>query len=459
MKLRKLLTLSFSFAMIVTPILSGLSVSYAHPSQSSVNTSDLPESHLIKGVPYVSQETAYTCHYATITMILQYYGINTTEQEVRHNSGAGFSLAYLSKPRFVISGVDTSQWVADREFIASIYGLDYKDWKAPNSLSDEECWQEYWLRIKQNISKDIPVWTWVNPLFLTSIRKSIGETFHVPEWMWDVMPDFLWDLITEIDKSPHVIVIVGYNENNQTVCFNDPGTEFLGHPEYGNYMWMNISGYKNAVNSISREVDVSYWVGVFRNISTTPLNITAVFKLALERNVERMKGNNSAYDTQWSMFEVGINALKALKKNFEPGIKNRLATIYKYKLNFPLLKFLYKSRVFLSIILPNLINLSRIETAVSQYSRIAYEKRDVSRYLWNIQFLLDDTYLSHVCRVNSLLLSLETDNWDKLASDYTIFMKKGAFLSLPRAMMLMNKMADTLDNIIAIEEAIIAGPS
>ncbi|GAH08725.1 unnamed protein product [marine sediment metagenome] len=36
-------------------------------------------------------------------------------------------------------------------------------------------------------------------------------------------------------------------------------------------------------------------------------------------------------------------------------------------------------------------------------------------------------------------------------------MKKGIFMSLPQAILLMNQMEETLNNIIAIEQAIIDG--
>lgn len=53
------------------------------------------------------------------------------------------------------------------------------------------------------------------------------------------------------------------------------------------------------------------------------------------------------------------------------------------------------------------------------------------------------------------LFKLESRNWKKLSEYYNVFMKKGVFLSYPRALTLINKMYSTLDSIIEIETKII----
>ena len=451
----KFLTIFVVCSIIILPVLSSIPVLSANPEMPS----DVPEDHIIEGAPYVSQEMGVSCHYGVLTMILQYYGINITEQELRHNTGSGFSVGYLSEPRLIISGIDSSNWDGDREFIASLYGLSYENWKSPSSLSGEKFWQEYWFRIKQNISQNIPVWAWANPVYLKSIRSTISETFQMPERIWKNLPDFLFKIITEINKPFHAILIVGYNEKNNSICIHDPGPGVTGYPQFGKYMWMNLSDYKNSITDVSKDINCYNSFITFQKISKEPLNKTAVFKLSFKRNLQRMKGNISAYDKMWSDFDLGINALKELKKNFEPGLKNRFATILKYKFETPIIKRIYRAGIFLNNIGPKLVDLSMIEFMVSQYHRITFEKQDIAKYLWKVKDLINDANLSSMCRETSLLLSQEAENWNNLASYYTKFLKRGVFMSFPLSVILINRMADSLDNIIAIEEAIIAGPT
>lgn len=439
--------------VVIQLLLSDLTISSSYFNRFSTSNSELSEDHLIENVPYIGQSGPY-CAYASQAMIYHYYGVNTSEKRILYNSGVGFSLAYLPQTRLVVGGVGTSVYDADREFLASLYGLSYEYWMAPSGLSDEEAWEEYWLRIKQNISKDIPVWTCAYALFLPSIRAAIEDSFNIPEEMWNVIPGLLWDLFIENANAGHSIVIIGYNESNQTLCYNDPGVELFSHPEYGEYVWMNLSDYKYAVQIIPKKTNISYWVGAFQNLSTTPLNLTDAFNLTLQRNIERMKGNKSAYDNTWSEAEVGINALKTLKKNFEPGIKNRFITYLKYKYKAPL-KSIYKLGIFLNKLLPDLINQTQLENMANLYYMISYEKRDVAEYLWEIKDLLNDTHLSNICRENSILLNQEAENWSKISSYYSLMLKRGSFMTLPRGMITIYFMNKVLDNIIKIEEEII----
>ena len=453
MKIKKRLSL---FILITILIISSMSVSSTVNNFSSeIENRNIPENYLIKDVPYYGQTGPY-CAYAGLVMILRYYNKNISEREILHNSGVGFSLSYDSDRRYILSGVDTSLYSTDREFLAGLYNLSYEEWKAPAELTDEESWQEYWLRTKQNISNNIPVWTVVHPLYLISMRISISESLKLPYGIWNFIPDFL---IKKSTSAGHAIVVFGFNESNQTVCYHDPGVALFNKSEYGNFVWDNLSDFKNAVVSNPKQTNFSYSIGKFQKSSNNLINKTVAYKLALERNIERMMGNNSVYDNQFSDSILGLNALKTLKKNFEPGRLNRVITIFKYKYRLSFSWMMYRSSVFLNKLFPNLVNLSMIDTMFSLYHRTAKEKHDISEYLWNLQFQLNDSYYSQICRTNSLLLELEAKNWDKLASNYAVFMKKGIFLSALQAILLMNKMSENVDDIIAIEEAIISSLS
>ena len=93
------------------------------------------------------------------------------------------------------------------------------------------------------------------------------------------------------------------------------------------------------------------------------------------------------------------------------------------------------------------------------YENIAIEKKYTADYLREIQSLFTDDNLTELCKYESVLFEHEAENWTQIAEYYSEFRKKGIFMSLPRALLLMNEMLDVMDNIIEIEKAIIAGPS
>jgi hypothetical protein len=428
----------------------------------SDTSSKLDESHLIEGVPYVGQKTDFYCAYASVTMMLKYYGINTTQYEIVFNSGGGYSLIY-SHPklkRLVVGSAATSVWENDHEFLAELYGLSYKeDWFAYDDITNEEKWDEYWLRAKENISNDVPVLTWVDPTGLASIRDAVRKGLNVSEELWDKLPEIVWYFFPSTIS--HVIVLVGYNENNGTICFNDPGAYIFGYPECGTYKWMNISDYKRSMKNLLIQSEMAYLVSTFHNISDNPLNKTEMFEKAYERNIEKMKGNLTKYDEHitniWGCEHLGINALKKLKQDFEPGLKNRFATILRYKLmNFLYLRtptyMIYK---LFDKIFPEIVNISDFESTMVYYYQLVLEREDISRYLEDLQYEIEDENLSEICKNDSILLKQEADNYTKIAEYYSEFHKKGVFLTFPKAIQIINKMKEKIEEIIQIEETII----
>jgi len=453
MTIRKLLIMYIVLTISLTPMLSNSSYLSANASGSSEAKFDTPDSHFIKEVPYVSQETNFYCGYATPTMIFKYYGINTTLNEVIYNSGVGYSLMYpsLENNSLPFGGWTTSQEPVICEFLSDLYGLSFTYWQNPVDLTDEKIWEEYWLLIKQNISKDIPIAVVVDELILAT--DNLG--FVV---LHSVLKSF--PLVAE-----HFILLLGYNEDNQTVCYSDPFYGVFNKSQYGTYRWINLTKFK--VSSI--RVMEKLFVKAFKNTSKIPISKEEAFIKSHKRNIEKLKGNFSTYFDQNSSpvidndgsYSFGINASKRLKKDFEKGFNYRIKTIYKYKLNtrfgimYRLMNWLYShhSELFQ-------INLDAVIIESNDvYENIAIEKKYTAEYLREIQNLLTDNNLTELCKYESVLFEYEAENWTQIADYYSEFRKKGIFMSLPRALLLMNKMADVMDNIIEIEKAIIAGPS
>ena len=417
------ITLIAVFAVVVTPLLSYSTVSASNLNQSSNALSEPPEAYVIEGIPYVGQDGPY-CAYASITMIFQYYGINTTEHEVLYNSGAGHSFAYKSR----LSGIHLSFNPNERRFLASLYGLSYEVWRADiKSMSLEECWQEYWNRVKENISKGIPICTSVNPFLTPSSKDFTG----IPIWL-----SRLLSKLNIILPASHAIILVGYNESNGTVCYNDPANGLWNDEAGGTYVWMNKTEYKKAVD---KSMGLRYRIEIFIDTPNDPLNKTEIFTRAHQRNIERMRGNKSAYAETFSKFSLGINGLKELRNDLS-NVKNRLATIMEYKISGSMYRVL--CRIFRTIELWR-------ASLMGLYEYEPYVKRHLSQYLY------ENSDISELCEVEARLLEREAENWSKLDS-YLLEFENVRFINVLIPRIIVYKMIKTLDNIIAIEEAIIA---
>jgi hypothetical protein len=399
-----------------------------------------PDSYLIEGVPYVSQETSFYCAYASFTMLLNNFEeINTTLQDVVYYSGVGYSLIYpgFFQERIPLSGALPSQSPEDVEFLTGLFGLTRKPWSPEmDSIPEDKYWQEYWTKVKENISNNVPVLTSVDPFKLSSFRRLVD------------LPDSLWD---RIPPSGHAIVIVGYNDINGTVCYNDPAAALFDHPEYGTYAWMNLSSLNEAVISTTGS---KYAVLTFKQVSE-PLSKQEAFNRSHLRNLEKLRGNLSAYGEIFINLsqgaEFGINGSRLMQSHFEKGIQNRFKTIIIYKKQGKLGIFYRLLKNFAPIVV-KLMDLppgSEEKYTIDAFGRIAIEKS------WMANFLYNNTNLSNVCEYEAMLFEDEAEHWDKLSSCYSVFKEKGIFLSFPRAIFLMCRMNNTMGKIIEIEDALV----
>ena len=67
-------------------------------------------------------------------------------------------------------------------------------------------------------------------IYLKSIRNCIQKKLNLSDNIIEKIPKILWNFIPCFMN--HMIVIIGYNENNNTICFNDPSTEVFGFQEF-----------------------------------------------------------------------------------------------------------------------------------------------------------------------------------------------------------------------------------
>ena len=424
----------------------GNNINFYHNSISSLqDISDIPESHLIEGVPYVGQTLGY-CAFASMAMMLNKFdGVNVTLNDVIYYTGIGYSLVYpsIGVDRIPAGGIYVSQQTEDILFLTSLFGVTSKGWHADyKNKSDDECWPEYWIRLKQNISNDYPIMTAVNPFRLSSALSLIP--FKVPNWLLDKL------------ESGHGIVVFGYNETNGTICYHDPMPNAVGKPECGTHQWMKISDFRTALETVftgsQDEGATKYLIGTYRKLGE-PLSKQEAFNKSHKRNIEKLRGNLSAYDSFIIKFHnfsnLGINASHAFKNHLEKGVNSsKTITIYKKqgklgilyclkKLFLPILSFLIK-------LTPN----AGEKFYQTNFEAIAEQKQQTAKFL-NI-----NKNLSDICEYEALLFENEAKLWESLASCYSVFMRRGIFLSNFRATFIVSRMNNIMGKVLEIEETI-----
>jgi len=417
------------FLLYSMSVFSNINVSAKEVISSFDNKiTDGDESHIIEGVPYVAQNR-YSCGFASFTMIIKYYGHNTCLEEVLFNSGIGYSLAYTRF--FKIPGISLfaarvptfGAYIAQNPFIiadlADLYDLHF-NFRAcippSKQLPEDERWDKYWLKVKNYIINDIPVIPSLDPLTLPYYREKFNITDNETH-------------------GGHAVVLVGFNETNGTVCYNDPGPGLWNDSINGTYVYTPIEIFKNAVRNTAG-YNLIYIIENHSN--SPPLSKEERFKTAHEKNIQRMKGYFGAYfgfQIPITFPYFGIKGLYNFKRDLQMGIFRRAFTVIKYS-NF-------EGR-----------DLYRLNQSFSFFS---FEKHDMS------QFLFENEDLSSVCKYDAILLQKESECWknmSQLALQLNELGKNNGFLKmLILSKSITDKMKKELDEIISIEEKIIAGPS
>lgn len=344
-KFNKFLAIFILISILITSITSGASISSeATIKNSSFSSSGIPDNYVIEGVPYVSQETNLFCGYAGFTMLLNYQAdVNTTLDEVLYLAGIGYSLLYPipSEDRLPMIATLLCQ---SEDYITSYFGYTTETWNADiHNLSLDVCWNEYWSKVKENISKNNPLITTVNPFRLSSLRNLVD--FKISERLIDIIP-----------PSGHAIVLVGYNESNQTICYMDPVAGYFGHPELGTYAWMNLKVFRKSLEDINKTIGFPFRITKIKKLGSLGLSKQERFEKAHKINIERLKGNNSAYIENdlkilskifgFSDYKLGINATEIFNKNFDKGSNNRIKTIQVFKTRENWFKILFCGTYF-----------------------------------------------------------------------------------------------------------------
>jgi len=397
------------------------------------NTSD-EDCYLIKGVPYAEIKNGLSCDYATIEMVFRYYGVNISSTEVFYFSGGGYSMGYklpseriIDTPRrripvrFVCNGDLSVGGLDDYKFLGSLFGLSF-DVVIPNRVvSHEHMWKEYWNMVKLNIRNNVPV--------ITALDSCAWPLYR--EWANVTTP------ISLLPRSCCLTVVVGYNETDSTICVND---QYIGY-ENGTYRWVKIKDFKLAVSRAYFELrETRYSVYLIKKI-TEPLPKDVIYDLVHKRNIERMKGDESFYDSVFvtkNFEEFGIDALKSLREEFATKFINQIPAYY----------FINKIASKISLLDP--YPFSRMKR---HFSFEAENKHVIAKYL------MENANATSYHENDAKLLELEATYWSELTNT-TIELKEvllhhSLVESIKLSKTIIDKITSILDSIIIIDEKII----
>jgi len=396
--------------------------------------------HVIENVPYVGQESDIYCSLASLEMVYRFYGLNTSQIEILYILGGAYSLAYQYRLLGLVSlpiirppyhfkchpSFELCQGEADQKFVANLYGCTFECIYPKIIKSHWISWVKYWHNLKYYIERDIPVITSVDP--------------------------YAWPLICELtnlssislfSRGGHDIVVVGFDETNRTICFNDPIAGYFNVSNKGKYQWVSIEEFKRAVRRAFWDLKQnSYVLHIIDRISD-PLPKEIVLETVHNRNINKMKGIKSAYDREVvcnNFLNFGIQALDKLKSDFR---------IWKFTVKLPLYKIINN--------FTNPSNCFPFEDMISCFSIESRTKYQISTYLFN------NLNLSPYCKEDASLLKIESNCWENLTA-FTVklrdtLLNNNIIIAFFRFNEILEKMIDVIEEIIFIQKIIIANNS
>ena len=438
MNLKKIIGIFIVVLLMGTVVLPGVIACFEQNKEviNSINDCSslyyINETYLITNpkVPYVGQGNDSYCMLASTTMQIKYFGFNISLPEILHDLGHGYLHGYFRllppfRTPFGGSGLSTASF--NMELLADGYNLTFNDDSFYRDNTNITLWEEHYTKVKAYISEDIPVQTHLDPYRLT---------------FWNERFNFSNDTV-----GGHAVVIVGYNDSNNSICYNDPSAAIFNESENGTYIWERNEVFKKAVESGG----LVYRIWTFEKPSSfnMPTRLER-FQIFHEYNIKRLKGDLEyiiGIDIDFSqlplkyrmilyfyyniMFVNGVNATKTLKQSLQKGVIHRALTVYFYKTTeetYGLPMYLFFESVFQDV-------------------------ENVSQYLLEYQ------YLSPVFAYDGLLLQKESMLWwnlticvqelGRIYSDNNLI--KTLFLSKD----ILDDMVDIVDDIIDVQNEII----
>ena len=246
----------------------------------------------VTGVSYVWQEINGFCMWAAVSMALQHAGVPLGLHELFVASGIGFSASYLryEENMLFVPGAFYRQ-LDPLETVTRFYGLNtsiYMDSSTELGMAFLELgvnftslntWDEAFSFLKQTIASGHPLVLWTDP-------------YYLPHDDYDVVREI--GLTSAISGSGHAILVVGYNDTDETVQVMDPGIgafgEHFGYPDEGSWYYnINQSSLRNAWSSMA------YGAFLIRPGAGKVDGFTQQLATLI---IERMRGDRTSYAPQ-----------------------------------------------------------------------------------------------------------------------------------------------------------------
>jgi len=411
-------------------------------STMSIAVEELEESsevhHIIENVPYVAKEKNLSCNYSPVEMVFRYYGINVSMYEIFYNVGGGYAQGYgcplkrrfsfppKDKPiKFKCMGDLTIMGADDYKFLTNLYGCTYDIYDYEFVKNKEKCWKEYWEKVKYFVKQDMPVITCVDSL------------------SWPI-----WREVSNTSTSPSiflrcccVIVIVGFNLTNNTVCVHDQYVESIDPSKNGMYKWVDIDSFKIAAGRAIWDLKDSRYEIQLVQKNSEPLPEELINELVHKRNIQKMKGSEEAYDTLFTrenFKEFGVSAVELLKEDIDSELGKRMPFYFLLNKFTPIKGYPFN--------------------LMAQYYGLESKQK-----LITVNYMMQDENISEKYYSDILLLEKESSYWSELKNQ-TIELKEllnisSVFKIQKDSEKIIEKMTETIGSIVQIQKMIILNNS
>jgi len=245
--------------------------------------------------------------------------------------------------------------------------------------------------------------------------------------------------VTNDTSGGHAVVIVGYNETNKTICYNDPYAAVLNVS--GSYLWEDQEIFKTAVEKMNEVYKI--YVFYTQNHTEKPTRKER-FEKVHDLNILRLQGEFKYYFG----IDIDFSDLPLYLRLF-------LHTCYGLGIHAA-----EKQRIHVLGPLQRLRTLSLYKQYETMLLSPYYFYYDVFQQLENVStYLLEQRNLSPLCLYDGTLLKQESTLWNKLVFYFKEIQDVNMNNSLVKTLMLTNPIFDeiviTLDEIIDIEQQIL----
>jgi hypothetical protein len=231
------------------------------------------------------------------------------------------------------------------------------------------------------------------------------------------------------------------------------------------YIWIDADVFLTAFSRFSKDYPSTFCIQSYEKPIVLSYDEEQIMLKAFQRNIKRLQGDYRYYtsivDYPGSFnytrnFSYGINGSKQIQRILGGKIQTQLFTLKEYRRSG---RFGFLN-TFLFMLDKGINHFSEFDISyaldliISGYKnnhrKVAEERQTIS------EIMLDYSHLSPYFQQVSELLKNESDLWLTIASYNRVLLNKGVFISIPRGLRILDKMAEMMDGIIEIQQEILS---